>query len=176
MDQQAKQKIIIAGAVVALGLVILALIFSLFFSSKKQPSTSTQTGRSIDTVEFTSPLSEGNDNFTANYSGEVQPNKDPAVQTFKVFNSAGLSLPPTIASDLNSILIDKLQQLVPPTYATTFIHVDKKSIKCQAKNTDCSFGIYIDSPESYFKVRIIDGDGIAPSVTVDRQAWKGINQ
>jgi hypothetical protein len=171
-DDEARRRLLVSAAIIALVIIFIALLVTILFKTKKD-NASKSGGHDINSTTFYSPISQAEDNFTANYSGDVAPNLNAVQQQFKIFNAQNVPIPTTIKDDLNNLLPSALQRVVTPTYATTFVHLDKNNVKCDKDNTDCTIGVYIDSPESYYSVHITTGS--VPSITATQQAWKGIN-
>lgn len=161
----------IAIGAVALGAVIIIVLITIFLAQlgskeEKPPQHST------DSTTINSPVTKSSDNLTVSYGGNAEPNMYAAQQPFRLFGKDQLPLPSDVKEQLEPLLIDNLRRQVVPTYATTFVHIEKSSIHCPDPDS-CSMAVYIDSPELYFDFKVT-GLSSVPSGTLTPKPWKGI--
>lgn len=163
----------LAIGIIILGVVFLGFILYMFFKSDTPPQS--QGGEhNQDTTTINSPVSKNKIDFTVNYGSDIEPNMYAVEQPFKIFSLDGIEMPQVVKGQVETFLIDALREQVAPTYASTFVHIEKGSIKCQGEFA-CTMNVYIDSPEKYFEFSIKDVDQI-PSYTLKPMAWKGITE
>ena len=156
----------IAAGVVLLVIVIVVASFS------KRPATPTAIEDPQKLTAITSPFTQATENLEVNYGGTIDPNHDAAVTPLRIFALDSLGLPQGINDRLTTILTAAVTQEQLPTYASTYIQIDRPTVACDTEY-DCAFSFYLDSPESYYKFRQTRTAGGAPVITVTQQPLPG---
>ena len=158
----------------AIGVILLGIVFivSLIFAFIKQTQQASDPNaeKSLETTVITSPLSGTQENYTVNYGADINPNQDAVKQRFRLFQTDRLNLQPSIKANLEAFLPGALAREVLPTYAPTYVHIVKDTVRCSG-SASCTMDIYIDSPEMLFALTIQD-DGY----TLVQKPWEGLPQ
>lgn len=159
MEQSTRNnRIVLIGGILVAVIVIAAIAAAIATSLQNRQEPAVEPN-SQDATRLDSPFSEVSDNLLVGYDAVAEPNEYAAATPFRLYGYDNLKLSNDLKMRLKRRLPEALANQIPPTFATTYIHIDDKSLDC-ASEYDCRFSFYVDSPESYFSFRLFyDSDG-----------------
>jgi hypothetical protein len=152
----------------------LCLLSGLIYVLTRGTAGSGTDKHNLKITTITSPITHNTEQLAINYGGSSDPNYEAVKQQFKIFGIDKLTLGTAVTYQLKQLLPNALMQQFTPTFPTTYVHIDPKTITCD-RNGNCGMSIYIDSPELYFHLDLSQLNGVYV-MRLSQVAWEGIQR
>ena len=150
------------------------LIPAIFLSLSSQNQTA-KTINPTTTTKVTSPFMEVTYDQAINSDLNTgDPNTSAVQQPFLLFGLDSLPLTAKQQYSIHEDLLNLLGNAIVPTYATTYVHIDRHTLKCS--EFDCTFSFYIDSPEGYYTYHAYHNPDGSEAFTLTQEPLPGVNQ